>query len=206
MGGPREEARSASLQDAASYHVFKYVARVVNDHEQVSSQHQVTRRALTNNYNRPLLHNVHAEKEFCLNSGHNTIAASWCEINHSNTGLLGSPADSHFMEHSCIIEDALKNDLISPRTSALLISVRAASPCSSAHLSSKGLLSIKLLRQVAYSLSALLSVVLVSLTLLHIGGQDIVDDARLPGAAMVSPTLHSALHRHTDLRERGGFE
>lgn len=174
MGGANEEYSSpAPALEDASYHVFKYVARVVNDQVSSPQQQQVTRRNYVNRSTR-LVNNINVvpETELSLDSH---MIASWCEIKHPNTTSATTSND-----HSCMIQDALK----SPRKPALLISVRA-SPCTTVQ-SSKGVLSIKLLRHLAYCLSALLSVVVLSLTLLHIGGQDVnVDDARLPGAMML---------------------
>eukprot|EP00250_Pteridium_aquilinum_P030582 c41647_g1_i1 orf=360-794(+) len=130
-GRVNDEANPARLD--ASY-VMKYVARVVNDHQ--GNQQQVTRRSLTSHTKR-INNVVSSQKELNLDS-HMHIT-SWCDIsNHQNNDLFVNKGDKihdcHYVEqqHACtMIEDALGNDHLinSPRKPALLISVRASSPC-----------------------------------------------------------------------------
>ncbi|MCO5577916.1 hypothetical protein L7F22_031751 [Adiantum nelumboides] len=190
MGTDHGECDASPTQLDASY-VVKWV---VNDHHQ-SSQQQITRRAANTSKR------VMNPKQLTLDSH---IITSWCDINNKHSNSPNAPDvyinqnitdksyhDSHYMEHSCLIQDAnvIKGDLNSPHKPALLqISVRASSttPCSMQSSSSKGFVSIKLLRHFAYCILALLSLLGLSLTLLRLGGKDIAEvDGRLPGATML---------------------
>ncbi|KAI5080643.1 hypothetical protein GOP47_0003826 [Adiantum capillus-veneris] len=187
---------SSPTQLDASY-VVKWVVNDQHLHHHQSSQQQITRRA-ANTSKRAT--NPNLEKQLTLDSH---IITSWCDINNNHTNSTNAADvyinqnitdksfhDSHCMEHSCLIQDAnvMKGDLNSLHKPALLqISVRASSttPCVQSS-SSKGFVRIKLLRNLAYCFLALLSVLGLSLTLLHLGGNDIADvDGRLPGAMML---------------------
>lgn len=143
----------------ASY-MLRYVARVVQSPKMTRRSHTSTKRFTQQD--QPELH------------------SKMCDV----AGDVEN--DSHHLDHG-IVEDwavahhALKSDLISPRKPALLISIRAATPS----VQSRAFLSMKFVRHLAYCLCVVLTMVVLCLTLLSLGGDGVVDDGRLPGALML---------------------
>ncbi|KAH7352123.1 hypothetical protein KP509_19G030800 [Ceratopteris richardii] len=208
MGASGDDESGASPKRLASC-VLEWV---VDDHlhqhtHNHGSNQKITRRSAPSAAKRVI--SAASEKQVTFDSH---IVTSWCDLN--NVGSAGTPASaadvyltqsvgdrpysdtSHYMEHCCFIHggggSAGKGDIVapgSPRKPALLqISVRTSStlPCSVQSGSGKGIVGLKLLRHVLCSILGLLSVLALSLTLLHHHRSAISQvDQGLPGAMML---------------------